>query len=356
MGTVLRWEAVVKPLALAWSGCVLKGVGLVGAVGVACGVVATLAVMAERTLIVDGETSLAECYAQAGCVVGDRLTLVGRTVGGARVYSSSANRPRLSGLTVEECTLDVGSGVWLLGYPSKPCEVRLRGCVVRGPGSGKSVQDVFMGCRLAEVSGCRWVGTRNGPVGAELVEGCGFDDIGSDVLSGCREVRDCIVRGVVGGGGLHPDVHQVFEPGWTSDRGVFAVRIRGLRVGGADCNGQYVHWTVLGTPEDRGLLDAEVSDSVFGDRRAGAVWSSRITCDCARLEWRGVRFGQPLHMGMGRLDCGVFVDCEFRKGIYASDAETRELLDGCEWRGVSVGSVTGAGVYVPPNARVEIGS
>lgn len=318
-------------------------------------VLATLGLMAERTLIVDGETSLAECYAQAGCVVGDVLTLVGRRVGGARVYSSSSNRPRLGGLVLEECTLDVGSGVWLLGYPSKPCEVRLRGCVVRGPGSGKSVQDVFMSCRLLEVRGCEWVGTLNGPVGADVVADSRFDDIRSDVLSGVRESVGVLVGTVVGGGSSHSDVHQVFRPEWTSDRGLYTVRMDRVEVGGGrHCNGQYVHWTVLGTPADPGLLDARLTDCRFGLRPEGEVWSSRIGCDCATLEWRGVWFGQPLHVLSRRIDRGVFEGCHFARGIYAPDQVTRDLLDGCEWRGVSVGSITGPGVYVPPNAKVVL--
>lgn len=311
--------------------------------------------MAERTLFVSGKRTLSSCFDEAGCARGDHLVLCGVGRAGAEVYSSATPRVLLDALTVEDCTLDVGTGVWFLGHKNHPCEMRIRRSWVRGPGSSKSTQDVFMSCRLAEIVDCRWTGTLNGPVGAERVERVAFDDIRSDVLSGCLSVSECVVGRVTGGGGAHPDVHQIFAPGWTGDREAFGVDLRGLSVGEAGhCNGQYLHWTVLGTGSSPGRLSARVTDCVFGDRPSGEVWSSRILVDCESLEWRGVRFGQPLHLGMRRLDRGVFERCDFRKGIYAPDAATRSLLDRCEWVDVTVGSITGPGVYVPPNAKVVL--
>ena len=311
--------------------------------------------MADRTIFVDGQTTLRDCWRDSGSVAGDNLTIVGRDMRRSVVYSSVDHRVALGGLTLEDCTLEVGSGSWFVGFVSRKTVVRLRRCWVKGPGSSSSVADVFTTCRLAEVSDCRWTGTLNGPVNADEVRGSGFEDIRSDVLSGCRLVEGCTVGEVTGGGGAHPDVHQVFRPEWTAGMGEYRVELRGLRVGERPCAAQYLHWTVLGSASSPGVMSAAVEDCDFADRPAGQVWASRITVGCSDLSWRGVRFGQPLHLGMRRLDRGVFVDCEFRKGIYASDPATRELLDRCEWRGVTVGSITGPGVYVPPNARVEVG-
>lgn len=257
------------------------------------------------------------------------------TNGSPEVY-----RPRLAGIFFEDATL-LSDSQFLIGYPNYPMDVYISRCRV-GTNNPLHSTDFLNTCNLRELVDSTWARTHNGPVNADRVARTSILDIKSDALSGVLEMDNVYVDRVKGGGGTHPDVHQLYKPNATHP---IEIRMSACRFG-PQINCQGLHWTVTnGQPVSAFLKRVEVA-------RVGNVWVSRIACPLDVIEMEGCKFDQPLIWSILDLRRGYFHNCTFKAFIVEGiDVITKGLLNSCSWKNCSFETTTGHNIYVPEGAR-----
>jgi hypothetical protein len=291
-----------------------------------------------RMIEMTRDMTLDECFVEAGCQVGDELEIVGN-----RKYVLKGGRPRVTYLRLTRCRVDAGDGAFYVGHANLNTRVDIESCIVEGRGPETAKNDVFMGVTLNCVDGCIWGKTLNGPVNALGVYQSVIANIRSDALSGVLNATDVRVEKITGGGGSHPDMHQLYLPNLEKPIVISLGSVRGWEV-----NGQGLHWTVTNDKEVSGrMINVHIPW-----RRKDEVWQSRITVPLGDFTFSGCTFGQPLRFAPSRMGAINFVDCQFN-ALIAETPEEIEILNKCTFVRCTIHTPKGThGTHVPESCVV----